>query len=262
MSFETVVFATSAGIARLRLNRPEKLNAFTRQMHAEIAEALSIVEQDRNIRALLLTGTGRAFCAGQDLTERDTETTEAFDLGANIETYYNPLVRRLSLLPVPILCAVNGIAAGAGVSLALACDMVIACKSASFVQAFVKIGLVPDSGGTWLLANHLGQARAMGLAMTGAPIDAETAERWGLIWKAVADDTFEMESESLAQKLAQAPVKGLVAIRTAIRAAAGNSLSTQLDLERDLQRQLGLTADYREGVNAFKQRRSPDFRDR
>lgn len=262
MTYQTVSFAVIEGAAHIRLNRPEKLNAFSRQMHQELGEAIGRVERDTSVRALLLTGTGRAFCAGQDLGERDAESPEPFDLGGNIDHYNNPLIRRLTGLPVPILCAVNGVAAGAGVSLALACDIVVARKSASFAQAFVKLGLMPDSGGTWMLANHIGQARAMALALTAAPIDAETAERWGLIWKVIADDDFDAAIEKLLQSLVKAPTRSMVATRTAIRAAASNTLSAQFDLERDLQHELGLSSDYREGVNAFKQKRPPVFTNR
>lgn len=262
MSYETIIYEAVDGIARLRLNRPERLNSFIHLMHEELADALGRVETDKAVRVLLLTGTGRAFCAGQDLGERDADSSQVFDLGANIETYNNPLIRRITRLPVPVLCAVNGVAAGAGVSLALACDMVVARKSASFVQAFAKIGLLPDSGGTWMLANHIGQARAMGLAMTATPLDAATAQDWGLIWRTFEDDEFDAEVEKLLLSLARSPSRSMVAIRTAIRAAASNPLSAQLDLERDAQRQLGLGADYREGVNAFKQKRRPRFTDR
>lgn len=262
MSFKTIVFTLEGAVARLRLNRPERLNAFTRQMHAELDEALSTVEENRAIRVLLVTGTGRAFCAGQDLAERDANASEAFDLGASLETYYNPLIRRLAKLPVPAVCAVNGVAAGAGASLALACDMVVARRSASFVQAFSRIGLIPDSGGTWFLVQHLGYARALGLAMIGAPIDAEKAEQWGLIWKAVDDENFESYVEALILQLASAPIKSLVSIRSALRSATTTPFFEQLDIERDMQRKLGLSTDYREGISAFKEKRRPLFRDR
>jgi len=255
---EVTLFTTHDGVARLTLNRPEQLNAFTVRMHAEVAQALTEVETDRRIRVLLITGAGRGFCAGQDLSERNVESGP-LDLGANIEAYYNPLVRRLTALPVPVVCAVNGVAAGAGVNLALACDMVIARRSARFVQAFSAIGLVPDAGGTWSLPRAIGQARALGFVLGGEPLTADQAQAWGMIWKAVDDDQFDAEVDRLLVKLAAGPTKGLAAAKQAIRSASTATLSQQLDLERDLQRACGLTDDYREGVTAFKQRRPARF---
>lgn len=258
MDLQATQFSVEAGIARLTLARPEQLNAFTVRMHAEFAQALDRVESDRSVRVLLITGAGRAFCAGQDLGERNVEAGP-LDLGANIEKYYNPLVRRLAALPVPVVCAVNGVAAGAGVNLALACDIAIARQGAKFVQAFSAIGLVPDAGGTWHLPRAIGQTRALGFALTGEPISAERAEAWGMIWKAVPDDHFEAEVEALVHRLAAGPTRGLANAKRAIRLAATSTLDEQLDRERDLQRDSGLTDDYREGVSAFKQKRAPHF---
>lgn len=260
MRYETIVFSCEAGIARLTLNRPERLNAFTVQMHQEVMDALSFVGGRVDARVLLLTGSGRGFCAGQDLAERDARSDAPFDLGANIEAFYNPLVRRITTLELPVVCAVNGVAAGAGANIALACDIVIAKKSARFLQSFAKIGLLPDSGGTWLLPRLAGQARAVALAMTGEALEAERAAEWGMIWKAVEDERFEPEVEALIAHFAAAPTRALAAIKQAMRSSATSTMSQQLDIERDLQRQLGLSNDYREGIDAFKAKRAPDFR--
>ncbi|SAL34518.1 enoyl-CoA hydratase [Caballeronia udeis] len=258
MTYKTILFESCRGIARLTLNRPDRLNAFTAQMHEEVADALSEVEANPAARVLLLTASGRGFCAGQDLTERDVHAGP-LDLGKTTRTYYNPLIRRLTTLPLPVVCAVNGVAAGAGVNLALACDLVIACSSARFVQAFSGIGLVPDAGGTWALPHLIGQARALGFTLTGGTLSASTAAQWGLIWKAVDDEHFEAEREALLEQLACGPTRGLGAAKLAIRSAARATLDEQLDLESELQRQCGLTNDYKEGVSAFKERRRPDF---
>jgi 2-(1,2-epoxy-1,2-dihydrophenyl)acetyl-CoA isomerase len=247
------------GVARITLNRPDKLNAFTVAMHEAFARALDLVEADSSVRVVLLTGAGRAFCAGQDLGERDVEGDAALDLGSNIERFYNPLARRLVGLRYPLVCAVNGVAAGAGANLALLGDLVIATRGARFIQSFAKIGLSPDCGGTWILPHLVGQARALGLALTGEPIDATRAEAWGMIWRAVDDDDFEPEVEGLLGSLACAPTIGLVAIKRSIRAAWTTNFDAQLDHERDSQRLLGLTADYREGVRAFKAKRPAHF---
>jgi len=258
--FTTIEYALEDGIARLTLNRPEKLNSFNVAMHTEVQQALDLLEADQTARVLVLTGAGRGFCAGQDLDDRAVKPdSPAVDLGESIEKYYNPLIRRLTALKLPVICAVNGVAAGAGANIALACDIVIASKAAKFVQAFCKLGLVPDSGGTWSLPRAVGQARALGLALLGAPIDAETAERWGMIWKAVEPEAFEQEVEALARHFAVQPTKGLAFIKQAIRAAATNTFDQQLDLERDLQREAGRSADYREGVAAFLEKRTPSF---
>ena len=257
--FETIVFEISSGVARLRLNRPDRLNALNLKMHAEIREVLDHLESEATLRVLLITGEGRGFCAGQDLRERKPEVGSAPDLSEALERRYNPLVRRLTRLPAPVVCGVNGVAAGAGANLALACDMVIAAKSASFIQSFVSIGLAPDAGGTWMLPRLAGQARAMGLAFTGDPLPAQTAEQWGLIWKAVDDARFTDEVETLVAKLAAAPPLSLAAIKRAIRASSTATLDQQLDLERDLQKQLGFSEDYAEGVRSFMEKRRPVF---
>jgi 2-(1,2-epoxy-1,2-dihydrophenyl)acetyl-CoA isomerase len=261
MNFETIVFSVENGIARLTLNRPERLNAFNERMHAEVAEALEQIENDPTVRVLLLSGTGRGFCAGQDLSDRDVDAGP-LDLGHTTATYYNPLIRRLTGLRCPVVCAVNGVAAGAGVNIALACDIVVARNSAKFVQAFAAIGLIPDAGGTWTLPHLIGQARALGFTLTGGTVSAVQAEHWGLIWRAIEDEGFDAEVERLTLQLAQAPTQGLAAAKLAIRGAWSATLEQQLAVESQLQRQCGLTEDYKEGVNAFKARRSPRFKGR
>jgi 2-(1,2-epoxy-1,2-dihydrophenyl)acetyl-CoA isomerase len=246
-------------VARLTLNRPDRLNSFTVEMHQEVAAALAQVEAG-GARVLLLTGAGRGFCAGQDLSDPSVAPGGAgADLGAAIDEHYNPLVRRLIALPMPVICAVNGVAAGAGANIALCADIVIAARSAKFIQSFANIGLVPDSGGTWVLPRLVGQARAMGLALTGQPVSAEQAEAWGMIWKAVDDADLAAEAAALAERFAAAPTQGLTATKRALHAAFTADLDAQLDLERDLQRALGATADYHEGVAAFLAKRPPVF---
>ena len=262
-TFETILFSIDAGAARLTLNRPDRLNSFTAQMHGEVGKALDAVEADKSVRALLITGAGRGFCAGQDLSDRTVAPGEGgADLGESLENRYNPLVRGLTALPMPVVCAVNGVAAGAGANIAFAADIVIAAKSAKFIQSFANIGLVPDSGGTWPLPRLAGQARALGLALTGEPLPAETAAQWGLIWKCVDDDKLMSEAGALIEKFASAPTRGLAATKDAIRTASSRTLDEQLDLERDLQRMLGRTEDYREGVDAFLNKRKPAFKGR
>jgi 2-(1,2-epoxy-1,2-dihydrophenyl)acetyl-CoA isomerase len=258
MSYETIEFRLEEGVARLTLNRPERLNAFNIRMHTEVADALSQVEANAATRVLLLTGAGRAFCAGQDLSERDVNAGP-LDLGQSTGTYYNPLVRRLVALPLPVICAVNGVAAGAGVNIALACDLVLARRSAKFVQAFGAIGLIPDAGGTWSLPHLIGQTRALGFTLTGESLAADTAEKWGLIWKAIDDEAFDSEVERLVDRLAHAPTLSLAASKQAIRGAWDATLDEQLEVERALQRKCGLSEDYKEGVSAFKARRTPNF---
>ena len=260
MTYENILFTIEDRIARLTLNRPERLNSFNDAMHAEVRDALARLRHDAAARVLLLTGAGRAFCAGQDLGDRAVAPgAEPVDLGASIERNYRPLVLSLRSLPLPVVCAVNGVAAGAGANIALACDIVIAAKSASFIQAFCKIGLIPDSGGTYFLPRLIGTARAIGLSMLGDKLTAEQAAHWGLIWYCVDDGALGETVEQLLRTLAGAPTAGLAATKRALYASGGNSLEEQLALERDLQRTLGNSADYREGVAAFLAKRAPRF---
>lgn len=256
---QPVLLHIADGIARVTLNRPERLNAFTVGMHEALLAAIDSAEAHAGVRVMVLSGAGRGFSAGQDLAERKVESGAPLDLGHNIEAYYNPLVRRLMTLPFPLVAAVNGVAAGAGASIALLADIVIAAHGARFIQAFAKIGLLPDSGGTWTLPHLAGQARALGMAMLGEPISAQQAEEWGLIWKAVPDEAFADEVEAMANKLAAAPTQAVMAARAAVRGAFGRTLEAQLEHERDAQRKLGLTEDYREGVSAFKEKRPARF---
>jgi 2-(1,2-epoxy-1,2-dihydrophenyl)acetyl-CoA isomerase len=259
METATIRLEIDSGVARITLDQPDKLNAFSRAMHADLRGVLARVEADDSIRAVVIAGAGRAFCAGQDLADLSFEPGNMTDLGELIDSNFNPLIRRLRALPKPVIARVSGIAAGAGASLALACDIVVAARSASFLQAFVNIGLVPDSGSTWFLPQRVGQARALGLAMLGERLPAERAEQWGLIWKCVDDDALDGEVDALARRLAAMPTRALAAIKKTIGAAHGNDLDRQLDLERDLQRELGSSGDYSEGVNAFLQKRKPVF---
>jgi 2-(1,2-epoxy-1,2-dihydrophenyl)acetyl-CoA isomerase len=259
MDFETILLDIADGVARLTLNRPDRLNSFTVQMHDEVSRALEAVSKSE-ARVLVLTGAGRGFCAGQDLSDRVVAPGgDGVDLGESLEKRYNPLIRRITSLEMPVLCAVNGVAAGAGANIALACDVVIAAKSAKFIQSFANIGLIPDSGGTWTLPRLAGQARALGLALTGEPLTAERAEAWGLIWKCVDDDKLAEEIDALAAKLASAPTKGLAATKKLMRESGAHALDKQLDIERYMQGQLGRTNDYKEGVAAFMEKRPPKF---
>jgi 2-(1,2-epoxy-1,2-dihydrophenyl)acetyl-CoA isomerase len=242
----------------LTLNRPDRLNSFNETLHRALAEALDALGADATCRAILLTGAGRGFCAGQDLSDPATGGATP-DLGRTIEEFYNPLIRRLRAMPKPIVCAVNGVAAGAGANIALACDLVVAARSAKFIQAFAKIGLVPDSGGTFFLPRLVGAQRARGLAFLGEPLSAEKAENWGLIWKVVDDDKLRDEAEGLTAHLASQPTQALALIKKALDAAATNTLDAQLDLERDFQKLAGLTPDYAEGTRAFFEKRKPNF---
>lgn len=257
---DPVLVTRDGGVLRLTLNRPARLNALDAAMLATLRSTLEHARDDAAIRAILLTGAGRGFCAGQDLGARDPATRSApVDLGDSLDQAYNPVLRLIRDLPKPVLCAVNGVAAGAGANLALACDIVLAARSARFIQAFARIGLIPDAGGTWTLVRRLGEARAKALAMTAMPLDADTAANWGLIWKAVDDTDLPEAAASLAAELAQGPTHALGLAKQAMHAAATNDFSTQLDLERDLQRQAGRGADYAEGVRAFLEKRAPRF---
>ena len=259
MDYQNILLDITAGVARLTLNRPDKLNSFTAAMHAEVKDALGRLVPG-GARVLVLTGAGRGFCAGQDLGDRAVAPTgQGADLGDSIEKNYKPLVLALSTLPMPVVAAVNGVAAGAGANIALACDIVIAARSAAFIQSFVKLGLVPDCGGTWLLPRLVGNARALGLALLGDKLPAEQAAAWGLIWRCVEDAELGPVVDALATQLAAAPTRGLAATRAAIRDGWGSTLEGALNRERDLQRELGRSTDYAEGVAAFGEKRAPRF---
>lgn len=260
MSGETVKLAVADGVATVTLNRPDALNSFTAQMHQALAAVLDRIEADDSAKVVVLTGAGRGFCAGQDLNERKREVgAPPPDLGETLEQFYNPLVRRLYNFPLPTIASVNGVAAGAGCSLALACDIAVAARSARFIQAFAKIGLSPDSGGTWLLPRAIGRAKALGMALTAEPMGAQEAERLGLIWKVVDDEALAAHVAELAAGLAAGPTLGLRRIKQSFAASAAHSLDQQLDLERDIQRELGRSEDYAEGTAAFLEKRKPRY---
>lgn len=259
----TIIYKHENGVARITLNRPERLNSFTAAMHQELKDALDQIEAHKDTRCLLLTGAGRGFCAGQDLNDRQVKAGSApVDLGETIENLYNPLIRRINAMTFPTICAVNGVAAGAGANLALAFDFVLAGRSAKFIQSFSKIGLVPDSGGTYILPRLVGMARAKQLAMLGDALSAETAAEWGMIWRVVDDEKLDEEAGKISAYFATQPTKGLGSIKQALHASQSNDLDAQLDLERDLQRACGQSEDYREGVAAFLEKRSPVFKGR
>ncbi|MES2327754.1 MAG: 2-(1,2-epoxy-1,2-dihydrophenyl)acetyl-CoA isomerase PaaG [Pseudomonadota bacterium] len=254
--YETILFERNDAIARITFNRPDRLNSFTAQMHGELREALGNLG---DARVVVVTGTGRGFCAGQDLNDRAVAPGEAVDLGETVQQSWNPLIRTLTSLPQPVIARVNGVAAGAGANIALACDLVVAAKSAKFIQSFSAIGLIPDSGGTWVLPRLVGQARALGLALTGDALSAENAAEWGMIWKAVEDDALDAEVDAIASKLASLPPLGLAAIKEMIRSSWRYSLDEELERQTGAMRRLGLTEDYREGVAAFLEKRAPTF---
>ncbi|MEZ5449783.1 MAG: 2-(1,2-epoxy-1,2-dihydrophenyl)acetyl-CoA isomerase PaaG [Thiolinea sp.] len=258
MTYTTIELSIDQGVASIALNRPDRLNSFNDTLHAELRATLAEAQADASVRCVLLTGNGRGFCAGQDLSE--TSDPADIDLDHAIGNNYNPLIHTLTSMKMPVVCAVNGVAAGAGANIALACDIVLAARSASFIQAFCKIGLIPDAGGTWSLPHLVGRARAMGLALLGDKLSAEQAEQWGLIWKCLEDEQLMPEARKLAAHLARQPTAGLAMTKQAINSAGGNTLAQQLELERELQVAAGQTDDFIEGVQAFLEKRSPDFK--
>jgi len=253
-SYNNIGFAESDGVVKLTLNRPDKLNSFTADMHAELKDALKKVATSETARCLVLTGAGRGFCAGQDLSDLNLEA-----LGDVVAEHYNPLIKTITSLNMPVIASVNGVAAGAGANLALACDIVLAAESAKFIQSFNHVGLVPDAGGTWSLPRLVGLPRAMAIAMTGEPVSAPKAEEWGMIWRSVADDALEEQTASLAQTLAHQATTGLAFTKQLLRNSFDYSLEQQLNLERDFQQAASQTQDFREGVEAFLNKRKPTF---
>ena len=257
---ETVITTEHTGWTEICLNRPDRLNAFNDEMHAQLASSMKTAADDASVRCVLLTGSGRGFCAGQDLSARDPrKSTEPPDLGHTLTTLYNPLIKRIHSMDKPVICAVNGVAAGAGANIALACDIVLAADSAKFIQSFAKVGLVPDAGGSWHLTQLLGVARAKALALTAEPLSAAKAEQWGLIWKCVPAEELMSQARTLAEQFASGPTIGLAQTKHAINAAVTNSLHAQLDLEAQLQYERGRSTDYAEGVEAFLDKRTPQF---
>jgi 2-(1,2-epoxy-1,2-dihydrophenyl)acetyl-CoA isomerase len=260
MPYDNILFDISESVATITLNRPDRLNSFTSAMHVELRDALARVKSDGSVRALLITGAGRGFCAGQDLTENVMSgSSDNFDVGATLEQNYNPLILALRTLPMPVICALNGVAAGAGCNVALACDLVLAARSAGLIEVFSRIALIPDAGGTYFLPRLVGSARAMGMAITGDKVSAEQAEAWGLIWKCLDDDKLMPEARALAAQLASGPTRAYALIKQALHAAPGNTIEAQLSLEARLQREAGRSADFREGVKAFLEKRPPRF---
>jgi 2-(1,2-epoxy-1,2-dihydrophenyl)acetyl-CoA isomerase len=252
-----VIYESNQGIAKITLNRPQKLNSFTAQMHAEIRSALDLVDQDPSIRVVLITGAGKGFCAGQDLSDPQLALD---NLAQTLEKNYNPLIARLTSMPQVVIASVHGVAAGAGCNLALAADLTIASKSAAFIQAFINIGLMPDAGGTWFLPKRVGLQKAMGLALTGEKITGEQADQMGLIWKSFSDETLISETEQLANHLASLPGLALTEIKKAMYSSMHRTLAEQLEVECQAQDQLGRTQDFHEGVSAFLEKRPAKFK--
>ena len=260
MTYNTLLFNIEAGIAELTLNRPERLNSFSLEMHDELRAVMQQIETNASIRAVLLTGTGRGFCAGQDLTARQSDNSDASGrIRASLDENFNPFIRRLRKLKQPVICAVNGVAAGAGANLALACDIVIAAESASFLQAFVKIGLIPDCGGTYFLPRLIGSARATALVLLAEKISAVQAAEWGMIWRCVKDQELMGEARAVAVRLAAGPSTALGLIKQAMQVSANHTLDQQLDWERDAQGLAGTSPDFAEGVAAFLEKRPAKF---
>lgn len=261
MTFETILYQTLDGVARLTLNRPDRMNSFTQRMHEELRGVLASMVAD-GARVLVITGAGRGFCAGQDLNDRAVAPGQAVDLGESVEKNYAPLVTSIRNLPIPVIAAVNGVAAGAGCNFALACDLVVACESASFLQPFCKLGLIPDTGGSYFLPRLVGTQRAMGLALLGDKLTAKRAAEIGLIWECVADAEFTARVDAIAAQLASGPTLGYARTKQAIYASPNNTFAAQLALEGGFMRECGFSEDYREGVAAFKEKRAAVFKGR
>lgn len=259
---ETVTHSWSGSVLEITLNRPDRLNSFNDEMHMALAGCIEMARDDRRCRAVLLTGAGRGFCAGQDLSARDpAKMSGPPDLGDTLTRFYNPLIRSIRALPKPVVCAVNGVAAGAGANVALACDIVLAARSAKFIQSFARVGLIPDAGGSWMLPRLIGEARAKAVAMTAEPVSAEKAADWGMIWQVVDDADLMNEARALAAGLAAGSTAGLGRMKGLIQAAAGQELDAHLELEAHTQREAGFSSDYAEGVTAFLEKREPKFGD-
>ncbi len=259
MSYNDLKLEFDGAVAIITLQRPDKLKSFTQAMHEELRSAFDEIEAG-NVRAMIITGSGRGFCAGQDLGDREFEINDDFDAGDSLEQNYNPLIKCIINMPFPVIAAVNGVAAGAGANIALACDIVLAAKSAKFIQAFAKIGLIPDAGGTWTLPRQVGMARAKGLAMLAEPLSARKALEWGLIWDVIEDEDLMPKTLEMARHLASQPTSAFAAIKQAMHAATGNDMVAQLELEKRLQSAASKSHDFREGVAAFMEKRQPVFK--